>query len=518
MTDIEADVCIVGSGFGGTMAAWGLVQAGYNVVLVERGDWVGRGPHNWAPDGTGDTTEYYNRESPIRVVAGGNAPEMGAYHCVGGPSNFYGGVSLRFREADFVADEQLVGESGALWPFAYDDLAPYYNLAERLLDVAGDDSDPVLPRRSEPYPQRPAPVAEVSHAIANAARETGLSPFRLPLAINYRQDARTCQLCPTCDTYACAVSAKNDLATAVLPGLIERGLTLLVNHVATQLQQSGGRITGLRIVDRFSGDVRNVRAGRYVLGAGALGSPHLVLASGLQQLNPAADAVGAYLMRHVNATVYGLYARLPGSLDQFHKQFGIHDLYFGSPDFPDLGRKIGSIQQIHSPPVELVKHYLGRFLGTLVSPLARRMTGLLAIAEDQPNRENRVWVDSSDIDQFGLPRLCVSHTYSDRDDHALAALTKTAKRVLRRSGAWIFYTHRIKTFSHAVGTLRMGDDDRANPVDRQGRFRGTDNLFVTDGSIFPTAAAVNPSLTIAANALRISELIAVADQKTVPTV
>ncbi|MGA7305180.1 MAG: GMC oxidoreductase, partial [Rhodothermales bacterium] len=95
--------------------------------------------------------------------------------------------------------------------------------------------------------------------------------------------------------------------------------------------------------------------------------------------------------------------------------------------------------------------------------------------------------------------------YSDRDLAARSALVGQAKRILRRAGAMFNYVHKIKTFSHAVGSVRMGDDPDSAPLDRHCAFRGVDNLFVVDGSFMPTSAGINPSLTIAANALRVAD-------------
>lgn len=140
---------------------------------------------------------------------------------------------------------------------------------------------------------------------------------------------------------------------------------------------------------------------------------------------------------------------------------------------------------------------LGGFVEHLISALV--------IAEDEPQPDNRVTLDASDRDSFGLPRLVVSHSYSAGDKRRRRMLVRRAKRILRRVGAWSFYTHNIKTFSHAFGTVRMGEDSTGSPLDPDSRFRGIENLLVVDGSALPTGGAVNPSLTIAANALRAAD-------------
>ncbi len=142
-----------------------------------------------------------------------------------------------------------------------------------------------------------------------------------------------------------------------------------------------------------------------------------------------------------------------------------------------------------------------------LSGFVEHLIGALVIAEDRPRRENGVVLDTRDRDAFGLPRLCIAHRYTRGDERRRRALLRRARNVLRRAGAWSAYTHPIKTFSHALGTVRMGIDPATSPLDGECRFRGLDNLLVVDGSALPTAAAVNPSLTIAANALRAAEAL-----------
>jgi choline dehydrogenase-like flavoprotein len=141
----------------------------------------------------------------------------------------------------------------------------------------------------------------------------------------------------------------------------------------------------------------------------------------------------------------------------------------------------------------------------MISPVIGHTTGLLAMAEDQPQAANRVRVEWDVRDRFGLPRLAVEHQYTKRDREARVALTRPAKQVLRRAGAQFSYVHEVKTFSHALGTVRFGSDACTSALDEWCRFRGAENLHVVDASFMPTSAGVNPSLTIAANALRVGE-------------
>ncbi len=502
------DAIIIGSGFGGSMVSRVLVQAGFKVLMLERGDWVPRGPHNWASDGSVDLTPFYTFETPYRVTSGGNRKMMGGYSCVGGPSVFYGGVSMRYREADFETNSDMVGDSEARWPFSYEELEPYYSRAEHILNVAGEAGrDLTEPYRSEPYPQSPNALSHTSRMVERAACELGLNPFRIPLAINYSAngDRGRCIGCTTCDTYACAVEAKNDLATGILPELVKEGLQLNTNTVVTRLVAEGKRIVSLECHDKGTGERRYYRARLFVLSAGAIASPHLLLSSDLQHANPGGQTVGRYLMRHCNGIVFGFFPRQPNRGLQFHKQLAIHDFYFGHSTIKHPAGKLGGIQQLQTPPIGLVKSTLPKPLGQLVSPGVKHLTGLLVLAEDCPQFINHVAIDWRKKDAFGLPQLTISHRYTSRDCAARDALIKKSKQILRRAGAWFFYVHKIKTFSHAVGTVRFGEDPATSALDPYCRFRGVENLYVVDGSFMPTSAGLNPSLTIAANALRVGD-------------
>jgi choline dehydrogenase-like flavoprotein len=371
--------------------------------------------------------------------------------------------------------------------------------------VAGED--PTDPRRSAHYPHPPADLAPVTERIANAARGLGLRPFRLPLAINRvaAEGRGACRLCGTCDGFACAVGAKNDMATAVIGPLLRQGLRLETDSVVTRLVTDGKRVTGVEVAARESGERTVYHAREVVLAAGALATPHLLLASELAPLNPGGQVIGRYLQRHYNEIVFGIFPRPPNPDRGFHKQIAIHDLYFGHSSVRQPTGRLGGLQQVTTPPVGLVRAELPRLLGALCAPWVEHLTGLMAIAEDQPVYENRVLLDERASDRYGVPRLLISHRHTARDNAAGAALAAVAKRILRRAGALAFYRHRVDTFSHATGTVRMGKDRFTSALDADCRFRGLDNLTVVDASVMPTSASVNPSLTIAALSLRAAE-------------
>ncbi|MEO8706688.1 MAG: NAD(P)-binding protein, partial [Kofleriaceae bacterium] len=153
------DAVVIGSGFGGAMVAYRLLAAGKRVLMIERGNWVDRA-HAWEPAASLEMTESYAKDIPYRCEQGGHGKEIGGYACVGGPSVFYGCVAFRFRERDFEGDPDVVAGSGAHWPFDYQTIAPYYDRAEHLLGISGDDfNDPTRPARAHAYPQEPAALA-----------------------------------------------------------------------------------------------------------------------------------------------------------------------------------------------------------------------------------------------------------------------------------------------------------------------------------------------------------------------
>lgn len=212
-------------------------------------------------------------------------------------------------------------------------------------------------------------------------------------------------------------------------------------------------------------------------------------------------------MRHVNSIIFGIY---PGAADKqgrFHKEICILDYYNGHPDISEPKGKLGSLQQISTPPAGLVENEVPGPLGKLAGKLVKPLTGLLAIAEDQPQKSNYIRIDTEKEGKYGLPVAEVSHSYTERDTAAVNALAKKAKVILKKAGAILYYTHHIRTFSHSAGTIRMGINPDTSALDKYCNFRGIDNLSVVDACFMPTSAAVNPSLTISANALRVGDYL-----------
>lgn len=505
------DLVVVGTGFGGSMVALAAVRAGLRVLLIERGRWVDRDDSAW-------DARSILMDRKYRSVSPFETPRFGfgrtrffPDEAVGGKSVFYGAASFRLREGDFRLRERYPDVCSDLvdWPIDYGDLAPFYDQAERLLGVAGvAGGDPTEPPRAGPYAAAPPPFSAPARRVADAAEALGLHPFPIPLAINFASTdgRRPCVQCLTCDLFPCKIGAKNDLSVTVLPAAIAAGATVLHSTVAVRLRRDGGgaRVSEIECVDTVSGERFSVACRVCVVSAGAIPSAALLLASGLGAVEPNGAWIGRCLMRHCSGIVIGIFGGRTNPERVFHKQVALTDFYFGdergSPPGP-----WGMIQGLQVPPPEYIAAEGGFPIGTLGAKTVDRQVFLLCIAQDLPDPGNRVEIDPAMTDPHGAPIPRVFHRYTRRDRRARSALYREGARVLRKAGALIRVRKPINTFSHALGSCRFGEDPTRAALDPWCRFFGVPNLFVVDASFMPSSGGVNPSLTIAANALRVGE-------------
>jgi choline dehydrogenase-like flavoprotein len=484
------DAVVIGSGFGGAAAGYALARAGRRVLLIERAGPVKRDAADW--DQKSILLDKRYRGTPLEVDQRGKGFEpLDVNQALGGMSVFYGGASLRLRPGDFTR-----------WPFSYAEMAPYYAHAEELLEVHGHSGeDPYEPPRQDPYPFVAPKLNFPAQRLFEAGRSLGWRPFRLPLAINFSNNSRPlCIQCNTCDGFPCQIRAKNDLSATLLPQAQKAGLELLAGVAAVRLVHEGGRVAAVECVEVETGRALRYRAETFVAAAGAIQSPALLLRSGLE-----GPHIGHNLMRHCNAVVTGIFPFRTNPEEVFHKQLCFSDFY--EDQRQEHGLAVGLIQDIYTPAPVVISHFApwgGKWIARGLTPY---MQNLLCIAEDEPQVANTVTL-GTEKDALGLPQVRVRHYYSDEDRRRLRYLIGKARRILRRAGAWITWTHGIDTFSHAVGTLRMGTTPDEGALDPQCRLWGMDNLYVLDGSFMPSSSGVNPSLTIAANALRVAEGIA----------
>jgi choline dehydrogenase-like flavoprotein len=420
----------------------------------------------------------------------------GNYHYVGGSSKLYGATMPRLREADFGEVRLRDGVSPA-WPVTYAEMEPWYAQAEALYWVHSDGGDPTEPPRSGPFPYPALPHEPPIARLAQRLTQQGLRPFTLPQSVDWRAGGR-CVLCRTCDSYPCMVDAKGDAdLCAMRPALQSPDVRLLTRTAVQRVvtDADGTAVEGLDVVR--GGRAFRITAERYVLAAGAVNTAALLLRSRTDAL-PAgvansSDQVGRNYMAHVCAFVVG--AR-PGREHgiEFQKTLGINDWYFAGKDTPYPLGNVQGLGKLQGHTIKAARRWVPR---GLLEWITRRSVDFFVESEDLPLPENRVEVDRAGrIHLHWKPTNVASNV----------ELVKRTARALRRAGYPFIFTQRLGTAatSHQCGTARMGDDPATSVVDRNCRSHDVDNLWIVDASVFPSSAAVNPALTIAATALRVA--------------
>ncbi|PKL38071.1 MAG: hypothetical protein CVV44_12960 [Spirochaetae bacterium HGW-Spirochaetae-1] len=504
---------IIGSGFGGAMTAHALAKAGKEVLIIERGKHVVRDDSCW------DEVRLHLKDplyrSPVSFFVDQKKGPLKEEHTddtVGGMSTMYGAVSFRMREDDFLGaplEGTAERDTSCAWPYGYKELKSWYDKAERILGIAGvRGQDITEPPIKNDYLHAPHPgLSSPSKIIWDSAKKLGMHPFFLPMAINFsgKYGKEKCILCPTCDHYLCKIEAKNDLAVMVLPEAEKKGVTILSDTAVLKINVSGRKARSVDIISLKTGERNTIQGKNIIVSGGALASPHLLLASGIDGIT-GNDLIGRNLMRHINGVVAGIFPYVTNPENKLQKQIGIPDFYYGDPD-----KKLapagtwGMIQDVSSIGKGVIKANAPMGLKNIAAFFSDYLINLLCIAEDMPQYRNRVFCDTSRKDLYGMPALMVHHRYTARDLAVRKALYGKARGILRRAGALMFYNMPIETFSHALGTCRMGEDSGNSVVDSRCRVWGMDNLYVIDASVMPSGGSVNPSLTIAALALKAAD-------------
>ncbi|MCI0683555.1 MAG: GMC family oxidoreductase [Gemmataceae bacterium] len=490
----DADVVVVGSGAGGATFAHECARLGKQVLVLERGQrYALPRPVHDEQAMLIDKTPYDDR----RIEVNGRARQLYMGGVVGGGTALYGAALMRPSADDFRPGKSysaLLPRALWEWPIAYEDLEPFYSEAEILFGVAGDGDDDFgpLPRPRNGFPQRPLPVHPVNQRLMEANRRHGLRPFRLPLAI----DPTRCLQCGVCPGYICPTGARRSAAQLLEPA--PANLRVVTNTEAERLVLNGkGEPDGVQAVDRSTGQRVVYRARRYVLAAGAIGSPLLLLRSGMTH-----PLIGRNYMMHYSPIVIGIFRRRLDAGEAFVKQVGFTDWYFGTKDY---AHKLGLVQSLPVPGPLMLRKAAPRWLPrTFLSMLRARMLPLVGIIEDLPNPDNRVsWGPDNQ------PRL--QHRFAPYDLERGRRLAGFTAGILKHAGAAFCLTSKFGSeehVAHQCGTLRFGNDPADAVLDADGRMFGHSNVFAVDGSFMPTSLGVGPALTIMANALRIARIVA----------
>ena len=500
MPETGFDVVIIGTGAGGGTMAHALASTSARVLLVERGDFVPQEPENWSPEAVWRDRRYRPRDErwidDRRRLKRTFRPYT--HYGVGGNTKFWGSALFRLRREDFEAVEHADGTSPA-WPIRYEALAPFYDRAERLYQVHGEaGADPTDPPRG-PFPCPPVPHAPRIAEIVEQLRSEGLHPAPLPLGL---RDG--CILCRTCNSFPCQLHAKSEAdVCCVRPALTHANVTLWTNAFARRLDTdpSGTRVVSAEI--ERNGTAVTVHAPLFIVACGAVNSAALLLrsASAVHRngLANSSGLVGARYMAHL-ATMISAFNRHRKNDTVFQKTVAVNDYYHAGPRTPHPLGQIQSQGRTQAVVLKSESPWYGRWI-----PLpawewwASGAVDWLVMSEDLPRPENRITIDSQG-------RIHLRYRQNNVASHQ--ALVRETSRILKRLGFFTI-THSLGTrnTTHQCGTLVFGDDPRTSVLDPFCRTHDVENLFVVDASFFPSSAAVNPGLTIVAQALRVADHI-----------
>ena len=517
MVATSYDLIIVGSGAGGGTLALQLTKTGKTILLLERGDYLKRERDNWDPkavfvDGKYQAKEtWYDRQ--------GHAFRPGIHQVVGGNTKVYGGALYRLREKDFGELVHAEGVSPA-WPVGYDVFEPYYARAEALFHVHGlRGADPTEPWASGPYPYPPVRHEPRIQQLAEALEKVGHHPYPQPLAILLDEvdgvvaPHSACVRCDAFDGFPCLTNDKADAQViCVDPALAHQNVTLLTGAYVERLETdaAGRAVTAVHVVRNGAPEV--YRGDIVVAAAGALSSALLMFRSRNDAhrsgLANGSGQVGRNYMRHNNSAVMAI-SREPNDT-VFQKTLALSDFYFGADDY---GFPLGEIQMIgksHGEQVrsEALPKMLNWFPEMPFEQLARHSLDFWLMTEDLPRPENRVM-----LDRDGRVVLDVTPTGDEphrrlraKLQHLLGAVD-AHPHLLERT-LYLGKDIPIGGTAHQAGTMRFGVDPQSSVLDLDCRAHEVDNLYVVDAGFFPSIAAVNPTLTIIANALRVADHLA----------
>ena len=512
------DIIVIGSGPGGATLAHRLAPTGKRILMLERGDYLPRSRANWDADTVFVQGKYQAEET--WHGSDGTTFHPGLHYFVGGNSKVYGSALFRMRERDFGALPHKDGVSPA-WPVGYDEFEPYYTEAEALYHVHGErGEDPTEPWSSAPYAYPAVKHEPRIEELAGLLQGEGLHPFHLPLGIKLDQNpdgsATTYSPCIRCDAFdgfPCAINAKADSQViCVDPARAEHpNFTLLTGAYVTRLETdpAGRSIRTVHVIrgnqfEQYSADI-------VVVACGALSSALLMLRS-VSDVHPAGLAnssglVGRNYIRH-NMSVVMAVLKEPNHT-VFQKTLAVADYYFGAPD---ADYPLGLIQMCaatHGAQVrgEAPLQSLMALIPDLpFNKLAEHSIDFWLQTEDLPRPENRIYYDGD--------RVVLDVTENNMEP--AQRLRGKLKDMLKPMRAWPALIERdlylgkdipISGTAHQAGTLVFGPDRAHSVLDLDCRAHDLDNLYVTDASFFPSISAVNPTLTIIANAMRVADHI-----------
>jgi choline dehydrogenase-like flavoprotein len=502
----QYDIIIIGTGAGGGTLLHKLKNSGKKILVLERGGYLPQEKQNW------DTIEVFKNEryhtKEIWKTNGNEELHPGTGYWVGGNTKVYGAALFRLREKNFEQVQHATGISPE-WLIKYKDLEPYYTEAEKIYNVHGKMGlDPTEGFRSGEYP-----YPEVSHEpriqeLHDAFVKAKLHPFYIPLGVKLNEadmDHSACIRCNTCDGFPCLLHAKSDAdINCVRPSMEDANITLLINAKAIKLNTSA---TGKEIISvdvELSDGIKQFTADIFVLSAGAVNSAALLLKSA-NSFHPnglanSSQLVGRNFMKHHNVAMLAISTKPNPSV--FQKTLAINDFYWGDDEFKF---PMGHIQLMGKSNKDMLTEDAPFFTpGLVLDEMATHSIDWWMTGEDLPQADNRVQVINDEIHL----------DYTENHKEGFDRLVDKWKHILTTiEGGQTFLPHSLylrKTIplagvAHQCGTTKMGTDATNSVVDINCKTHEIENLYIVDGSFFPSSGAVNPSLTIMANALRVGE-------------
>ena len=492
------DIIIIGSGAGGGTIGHALAASPARILVLERGDVVPQEAENWDPEAVWKHLRY--RTTERWLDRRGQEFQPYTHYCVGGNTKFWGSVLYRLRREDFQAVEHADGVSPA-WPVDYETMAPFYERAEHLYHVRGQHGvDPTEPLRG-PYPYPPVPHAPGMVTIVEQLRSLRLHPSALPLGLLRPGEPGGCVLCDTCNSFPCKIHAKSDAEVCCVHDALQRpNVSLWANAFARRLltDPSGGKVEAVEV--ERNGESCRVEAPLVIVSCGAVNSAALLLRSANPQhpdgLANSSGLVGRRYMGHLATMMQGFHP-FRRNETVFQKTVGVNDFYLRGPDG---GHPLGQIQsqgRTHGVMARTVAPWMPLWA---YDAWVARGVDWLAMSEDLPREDNRVTLDPD-----GRIRL----RYQPNNVAPHDQLVKQMRRILRQIGFWVVmaHSHRDRNTTHQCGTVCFGTDPTSSVLDPFCRAHDVENLFVVDASFFPSSAAVNPGLTIVAQALRVADHI-----------
>jgi choline dehydrogenase-like flavoprotein len=490
------DIVIIGSGIGGATVASGLAASGANILILEAGDHIADQPEN--RDQRAIFQRGHFRPKEMWYEHEGQAFNPGNYYNVGGNSKFYGAVLVRYRREDFLEMKHREGVSPA-WPFPYEELEPWYSRAEQLFQVRGAlGQDPTEPHHSEPYPFSPIPDEPAIASVRAKLKASGMHPYSLPLGVDLEKwlaKAKT-----PWDAHPNSFDGKMDAETAALAyALQHKTVKLQTKSRVTRLETSadGSRIETVHY--QQNGEAKSVSPKLVILAAGAVQSSVVLLRSANDRfkagLANSSDQVGRNFMNHNSSAVLAI-SPVYRNDSIYQKTFGFNDFYLSDGEG---GAPLGNIQLLGRVSGTILKANMPSVPQWLLNQISAHAIDFYAMSEDIPHPESRIMVDGD--------KIVLKWHRTNWDAHL--DLVRKLRAVLKKSGFPIVLSRPFdkRTPSHQCGTVKMGNDPATSPLDIWCRSYDHRNLFVVDASCLPTSAAVNPALTVAAQALRVADYL-----------